>query len=203
MVGIEKPFMHAKPRDLWFRDDQIKILWQAAATMGGHDERFLKMLLITGKRKTALSQMEWADIDDTWFWTPSVPAQKNKRLHPIPLPVLAQRVIGPRKASGLVFADDGKVSASILSDNGLMNTVKRITGFERFILHACRHSVETHMAILGIAPHLRDLLLDHAPARGSGAGYDHHSYKNEMRAAMELWAGHVESLVKPSLRVVN
>jgi hypothetical protein len=31
------------------------------------------------------------------------------------------------------------------------------------------------MAELRIPPHIRDLILDHAPARGSGAGYDHYT----------------------------
>jgi integrase len=57
--------------------------------------------------------------------------------------------------------------------------------FEDFFLHACRHTVETRMAELRIPPHIRDLILDHAPARGSGAGYDHYTYRDEMREALE------------------
>jgi hypothetical protein len=49
------------------------------------------------------------------------------------------------------------------------------------------------MAELSIPPHIRDLILDHAPARGSGAGYDHYTYRDEMREALEAWAGHIEA----------
>lgn len=42
---------------------------------------------------------------------------------------------------------------------------------------------------------MRDLLFDHAPARGTGAVYDHHDYKAELRAACKAWAGYVERLV--------
>jgi hypothetical protein len=51
------------------------------------------------------------------------------------------------------------------------------------------------MAELRIPPHIRDLILDHAPARGSGAGYDHYTYRDEMREALEAWARHIEALV--------
>ena len=45
-----------------------------------------------------------------------------------------------------------------------------------------------------IPPYLRDMLLDHAPQRGSGKGYDHHDYIPEMREAMELWAREIKRL---------
>jgi hypothetical protein len=33
--------------------------------------------------------------------------------------------------------------------------------------------------------------------RGSGKGYDHAEYKDQMRKAVEAWAGYVEELVTP------
>ena len=63
--------------------------------------------------------------------------------------------------------------------------------------HAIRHTVETRMGELGVPPHVRDVALDHAPARGSGAGYDHYDYRAEMREAFEQWAARIEALVEP------
>jgi hypothetical protein len=48
-----------------------------------------------------------------------------------------------------------------------------------------------------VPPHIRDLLYDHVPMRGSGAGYDHHHYIDEMREATEKWAASVEKLITP------
>jgi hypothetical protein len=45
---------------------------------------------------------------------------------------------------------------------------------EEFFFHGVRHIVESKLAELKVPPHIRDMLLDHAPARGSGAGYDHY-----------------------------
>ena len=73
MVGIEKPWNGAKRRERdWFggaaADQAIKALWQAADQIGKNDNHhhgrksygcegaYLKQLILTGKRKSALSQ---------------------------------------------------------------------------------------------------------------------------------------------------
>ena len=53
------------------------------------------------------------------------------------------------------------------------------------------------MAEIKVPWHIRDMLLDHAPSRGSGKGYDHHHYKDEMLAALETWASYIDTLVTP------
>jgi hypothetical protein len=60
-----------------------------------------------------------------------------------------------------------------------------------------RHTLETRLAELKVLPHIRDLVLDHAPHRGAGGGYDHHHYRDEMAEALEKWAKHIESVVLP------
>jgi integrase len=198
MVGIDMPWDGAKRRQReWFigtaADDAIKRLWQAADQLNKVEGDYLKVLLLTGKRKSAIANMQWQEIDDTWFWNAPQSDRKNKRLHPVPLPSLAQRILHPRNESGFVFPgnDNGHVYV-----NGcqLQSKIIRASGIKDFILHGTRHITETKMAELNILPHIRDLLLDHAPARGSGQGYDHHPYMNEMRAAVELWSEHIEQL---------
>jgi len=53
------------------------------------------------------------------------------------------------------------------------------------------------MGELGVPPHVRDIALDRAPARGSGAGYDHYDYLAEVREAFKRWDAHIERLVEP------
>ena len=80
----------------------------------------------------------------------------------------------------------------------MQNRVKELTGIDTFIFHGCRHIVETGLAALKVQKHVRDLLLDHARKRKGGGVYDHHEYDDEMRAAMEQWAGYVARLVQPA-----
>jgi integrase len=179
MTNMEKPWNGAKPgeRD-WFKkqaaDHAIKALWKTADELGGDKGRYLKTMLVTGKRKTALLGMRWDHIDDDWFWDAPASEVKNKRLHGIPLPALAQRILHPRKAQGNVF---GAMSDHAL--NGLQAEIRVMSGVEDFFWHGLRHLAETKTAELRdpqghplILPHIRDLLFDHASQRGSGEGYD-------------------------------
>lgn len=207
MATLKRPWEGEETRQRVFSDDEIKALWKAADGIEGKAaEAFLKLLLLTGKRKSALAAMRWDEIDGSGLWTPPASNRRkkiNKRLHGIPLPGLALRVIRPLKPaedakepSPYVFA--GRRRGSHLDPGTLLQKdIQRKSGVADFFYHAARHTVETRLAELGVPPHIRDILLDHAPARGAGAGYDHHHYRDEMLGALERWAGHVASLVAP------
>lgn len=201
MIDMERPWEGAKARDRdWFKkvaaDAVIKSLWSAAEKIGGSEERYLKLLILTGKRKTALANMRWEEIDNDWFWDPPPSDTKNKRLHGVPLSSLAQRILHPRQPNGSVFG--------ALNFDKLQRKVCKESGVSDFFYHGVRHLVETKTAELRdgngrslILPHIRDMLLDHAMQRGSGKDYDHHDYKPEMRAAAEAWANYIEKLIQP------
>jgi integrase len=117
------------------------------------------------------------------------------------LPKLAQRIlVGQKpkdaKPDDYVFPSPSKKGIMLVNAR-FQGRVQKLTGIEDFFPHAIRHTVETKLAELRVPTHLRDLLLDHAPTRGSGKGYDHWEYQDEKREAMELWADHVEHLVVP------
>jgi integrase len=200
MINMSKPWNGAKPRDrAWFKktaaDDAIRSLWRCADDIGGDQGRYLKLMILTGKRKTALSHMLWEEIDETWFWDAPPSEAKNKRLNGVPLPRLAQRALNPRQNQGPVF---GGVNL-----DALQAKIRTASGITDFFWHGVRHLAETKTAELRdaqgrsvIPPHIRDLLFDHAIKRGSGAGYDHHDYKLEMADAMEAWSMYVEGLVQ-------
>jgi integrase len=192
MQAMDKPWNKAKPRQRdWFKgkagDDAIEALWKAAVEIGGVDGRYVKLMLLTGKRKTALASMQWQEINDAWFWNAPPSEVANKRLNGIPLPQLAQRILHPKQSRGRVF--DGLTSL-----NKVQRRVRELSGITDFFWHGARHIAETKTE-LKILPHVRDLLFDHVPQRGSGKGYDHHTYEPEMRTAMEDWAEYVEGLV--------
>jgi integrase len=207
MIGLKKPWKGEQPRDRVFNDDELRALWRASDEIGGTAGAYLKVLLLTGKRKLALAAMRWRDIDSSGFWTPPADnrlRRRTKRLHAMPLPRLALAAIeslrpppASQEASPYVFR--GRLRATHMDPGTpFQRTVKSASGVPDFFPHAARHTVETRMAELGIAPHVRDMLLDHAPVRGAGAGYDHHHYGPEMLDALERWAGHIEGLVTPA-----
>jgi integrase len=199
MVSTDRPFEAVKERDRVYSDDEIRELWHCP--LSPLESAFLKLLILTGKRKGALADMRWGEVSESWVWTP-VGGNPNKQRHPVPLPALAQRIlqgIKPRDAvpSDYVFPSPlGGNKGRMRVANKLQGRVRRSTKVKDWFPHACRHTCETRLAQLRVPPHIRDMLFDHAPARGAGAGYDHWQYEDEKREALELWASYIERLVK-------
>jgi len=198
MTGLRKPWRGESSRDRTFSDAEIRALWSAGNAIGGATGAFLKLLILTGKRRGILRTMKWDEISDGWLWTPTGKrADTNKRRHPIPLPKLARRIIEglPRKDENPHVFPGRHRGKHLEAGTDFKNKVIDESGIADFFCHACRHTVETRMAELRIAPHIRDLVMDHAPARGSGGGYDHHHYRDEVLEALETWAAHVEGII--------
>jgi integrase len=203
MVGIDKPWGGATSRTRVYNDDEMKRLWNAADKIGGTEGAFLKLALLTGKRRGHLIAMKWNELEEKdggLFWTPPA-GRKYKRNHPVPVSKLAARVLSgirPKDIEANPHVFPGRFEGTLLgAGTKMQKRVQEASGIDDWFLHACRHTVETKLAELRVAPHVRDLLLDHASKRGSGAGYDHYSYAKEMRAAMDKWAAHLEHVVMP------
>lgn len=200
MVGIERPWDGARPRDRVFSDNELKALWHAgdAGKLGAIEGAFLKIALLTGKRAGHLRAMKWSELEqkaDGLFWN-APPGAKFKRNHSVPLSKLAARVLKGLKKDDQDLVFPGRYSGTLFSAGSkFQKAVMEASGVERFFIHAARHTVETRLAELRVPPHIRDLLLDHAPKRGAGSDYDHWHYGPEMREAAEAWATHLEGVV--------
>jgi integrase len=200
MLGLKRPWEGEEGRDRVFSNDELRALWRAADALPGRTGQaagaYLRIMLLTGKRRGILAAMRWDEIEDG-LWTPARRRRRNKRAHATPLPRLALDIIEnlPRRdGNPYVFA--GRLKAGHIDPGSqLVDAIRAASGIEDFFFHACRHTVETRLAELRVPPHVRDLVLDHAPARGSGAGYDHHHYRDEMREALESWAAHIAGLL--------
>ena len=206
MARLRRPWEGEEARQRFYDDEELVAIWRAADGIGGPQGAFVKLAMLTGKRRGALSAMRWADLGDDGVWKPAPDPRRrraNKRLHACPLPPLALRIIQPlrpegepERASPYVFP--GRTRGSHLSPGSpLQKLIRKGSGVEDFMLHGLRHTVETRMAELGVPPHIRDVLLDHVGQRGSGGGYDHYDYREEARAALQRWADHVEALAAP------
>src|SRR5262249_33559165 len=66
-----------------------------------------------------------------------------------------------------------------------------------WIVHDLRRTTATHIAELGIPPHIVEACLNHiSGAKASVAGgYNRAQYSAEKKAAFERWAAHLEALV--------
>ena len=200
MWGMKKPWNGEASRDRVFDDDEIAAIWKAADQQSPATGALVKLGMLTGKRAGALSAMRWSEIDETGLWEPPQDLRRKrgtKRRHAIPIPALGLRIIRALpKISGNDFVFPGRKDGTHLRPGtSLSRSMKKIAGVDDFMFHALRHTVETGMAELRVLPHIRDLVLDHAPVRGAGGGYDHHLYRDEMAEALEAWADHVQGVL--------
>jgi hypothetical protein len=65
-----------------------------------------------------------------------------------------------------------------------------------WVIHDIRRTVRTRMASLRISDLVAEMVIGHG-RKGIQRVYDQHSYENEMREALELWAARLRDIVTP------
>jgi integrase len=110
----------------------------------------------------------------------------------------------PRFNAGMLFpsgADNGRAFSAFSKGKERLAALAAVAPF---VLHDLRRTAATRMAALGVAPHVVEKLLNHTTGiLGGVAGvYNRFKYRDEVRAALELWAGHMRELVGADDRTV-
>lgn len=150
--------------------------------------------------------MRWDDVDlKKALW--NLPAEQTKpgRIHDVPLSAPALELLRslPRFDGPHVFSTTS--GARPISGFSKMRTAldaktKAIGAAWR--LHDLRRTAATHMAKVGVAPHVLSALLNHTPGSTQGVTsiYNRFRYIEERRAALTLWSEHVMELAKSEKR---
>lgn len=110
----------------------------------------------------------------------------------IPLPAVAVEWLQEIKRTS--FAGDyvfpprrrtGKPTMAKATLNWAMGEIDH--GLDHFTLHDLRRTARTHLARLGVAPHVAERCLNHK-VPGINDTYDTHDYLPERRIALSAWA---------------
>jgi integrase len=179
-------------------DGELRAIWCAC-----QDNAFgaiVKLLLLTGQRKSEIGFLRWDEVRDEQILLPGA-RTKNKHDHVVPLSDTAKTILDE-------FRIDGRTHVFGRYDTGFggWNTAKleldaRIakTGkpLEHWTLHDLRRTAATRMADLGVQPHIVEAVLNHVSGhKGGVAGiYNRATYDKEKREALNLWAEHVIATV--------
>ncbi len=198
-AGIRAPAAETS-RDRVLSDDELKAVWRAADALETPYNGFIKLLILTGARRSEVAGMTWREIDfDAKLWTLPAARAKNATEYQIPLSDSAVQILQalPRIAdSDLVFTLSGRVPI-----RGFHNIKTRIDDLmpacPPWTLHDLRRTFASGCARLGIAVHVVEAALNHRSGsiRGIAAIYNRYRYDTEKRAAMAAWARHVEAIV--------
>jgi integrase len=181
LAGLKPPAKETA-RDRVLTDKELAACWHEADIEDFPFGPFLKLLILTGQRRGEVSGMQWPEIDfERALWTIPARRAKNARQHTVPLAPLAIEILKsiPRfLKSDLVFTTNGK--REISGFGWLKRRLDRAICSDDWRVHDIRRTVATNMAIMGIAPHVIEAVLNHKTGTQSGshAPFEAHWFHN-------------------------
>ena len=197
--GIAKPNKEAS-RDRVLTMDEIARVWTAAGLLGYPTEHWLRVLLLTGQRRSEVAEMRWRDVDlDNGTWTLAADDTKSERAHLVPLSAAVVAILKAMPRLGeYAFTTTGDApigsfaQAKVRLDKWMASRGEAI---EPWRFHDLRRSAATHMVRLGISEAVVGRVLNHAAKGVTAQVYALHSYAPEKRHALEAWAAEVDRAV--------
>ena len=204
--GTRKPSNEEK-RDRVLNDTEIVALWNIACSAAYPFGDIIRLLMLTGARKSEISHLRWSEVDIEGERL-VFPAERMKggEKHIIPLSSQAMGIIQTlprfgRSGSQPVFTTNGKTSVSGFSrfkariDSQIKEALD--DAFEPWRLHDLRRTTATNLAALGIRLEVIAKVQAH---KSNGATavqqiYNRYSYEEEAKAALGAWGNKLSSLV--------
>jgi integrase len=197
VVGTTK--REERKRERILSPDELRLIWAHAGD--DHYAAIIRLLALTGARADEIASLCWSEVRDNLIVLPP-DRVKNGRTHEIPLSAAARAIIEgqPRRANldgkprDLIFGTgDGAFSGWSNCKHRLNERIKKATGkaLPHWTPHDLRRSFSTHANELGLAqPHIIETVLGHVSGFRAGVAgvYNHASYRNEKRIALDRWA---------------
>jgi integrase len=164
-TGIKAPTAE-RSRDRVLSDDELKAVWQVSEAIGWPFGPMVRLLLVTGQRRSEVSGMRWAEIDlDAKIWTLPRTRSKNGKAHAVHLNALAIEILQalPRVSgkAGYVFSTTGETGVSGFSRVKDRLDTKLPADMPNWRLHDLRRTFASGCAKLGIAVHVVEAALNH------------------------------------------
>ena len=179
------------PRDRYLSMPDLARVYRAADLLGYPNAGFVKLMILTGQRRTEVAAMRWEDVDlkaKTWV----IPGEnsKNDRAQLVPLSEMAADLLGAQPRIGpFVWTTDGETHIRGFSKaKARLDTFLAKPALEAWRFHDLRRTAATHCVRLGVSEEVVERLLNHTPKGVTARVYALHSYAPEKRAALQLWA---------------
>jgi integrase len=203
--GLEPPTTNVS-RERVLTDNELRWLWRACTDIGVTGS-FVRMLLLTGQRRTEVAELTESELAGR-TWTIPSSRTKNKHEHMLQLPDAALQVLAetPRiGTSGFYFTNDGVKPISGFSaakqrvDAAVLEQAKAdgVTEIPEWTFHDLRRTVVSNMARLGVAIHVAEAVVNHKSGtiKGVAAIYNKYDYDAEKTQALAAWARELDVIV--------
>jgi integrase len=187
-----------------FSDPEWVAFWRAIGAMPYPYGPLLRMLALTGQRKSEVAEARWREFDiSKRLWTIPPERMKTDAAHIVPLtdPVLNILKSLPRfHGSGdyLFSTTHGKKPVNGFSKAKAIldrTMVVHLGELPPFVIHDIRRSMRTGLSALPVADLVRELVIGHTKP-GLHKVYDQHAYTDEKRRALQLWADRLRDIVE-------
>jgi integrase len=186
------------PRERVLDDAELSAVWRAFLGLG-HYGAIVRLLALTGQRRSEVAEMTWAELDLAGkVWNLPAARCKNGRSHSVPLSDAALAILEKNADQPQSFAIFAPISFS--REKAVLDKLLPAE-MPKWTLHDLRRTAASGMAARGVRIDVIEKVLDHQSGsfRGIVGVYQKHSFASEKRAALDLWAAHVAALVAPDL----
>jgi integrase len=204
--------IYISPRQVALSGDHLRLIWNAAKTLGEPFGPFFHMLLLSGQRRSEVAEMTWGelDLDREGVWNIPAERMKAKRPHEVPLTLelagLLTDLQEHRGGGDYVFSTslgERPIGGFSKVKGRLDKTIDEMRGdaekspLPAWTIHDIRRAVRTGLGAIPSIPHdIRELVIAHVPSALIQT-YDLHAYRDEKREALRLWGERLAGIVEP------
>jgi integrase len=201
-----KPVAPENKRERVLSDFEIRAIWAAFEKQGFLIENMFKLRLLTAQRGGEVETMRWADVDlESGWWTIPAERAKNKRSHRVPLSAPAQAILSAiQERTGSqewVFPSPTRKGQHIKNIQKAALRVQDASGVD-FVMHDLRRTAATYLGRMKVGRFVIERILNHSDSDIT-AIYDRHSYDDEKRAALDVWANHLTQTILAPERTIG
>jgi len=207
-------------RERWLTREEIIKLFRAIQSKAGTftvENHYAVRLLLLAVRKEELIAAQWREFDlDGAVW--HLPEERTKTSAAIDIPLPAVAVETLRELHRLACSSSYVFPARKMQNRMVphidLNTLNAAIGkhikpilaadgVPNFTIHDFRRTARTHLAALGVDPHIAERCLNHK-IKGVEGIYNRHDYFEERKAALNEWAQLLKALEegRPDYNVV-
>ncbi len=186
------------PRERTLSKSEMRTLWNKLDGCKGSlaVKTMIKLLVLTGQRRSEVAGMEWDEIQGEW-WTIPGSRTKNKRPHRVYLTDNAKKLINamPRR-SRFIFPSrikDAHLTARMVND--VLYGCRDHLRISNWTVHDIRRTVATGMIKEGVSEYVVSRTLNHIDSGVTTKHYNVHSYSSEKEEAMLAWERHLAGML--------
>jgi integrase len=210
MQGAAKPASNP-PRERVLSDEELRLVWLASKRMGYPYGHVVRMLMVSGQRKSEAANAPWAEFDiASKAWTIPKERTKNGRQHTLPLSPLALEILSDVERNNDFLFHTGRPSPATdyaRAKTRLDDLIADMNGgkaLEHWTLHDLRRTAATRMGDIGVQPHIIECCLNHVGGFRAGVAgtYNKSNYWPEMQDAFARWDARLRQIISGATNVV-